>query len=126
MKTLTQSEKEAAVAWIFEHSKAPTMYSKLLTSVLIFMVFEEDGTFCSPTIDEIREVTRIKSKTTVRKAVRELEEAGEWAVIRTPGSSRNTYHPMFIPDARTDLLTPESMERLQVALNSPAAGIDDE
>jgi hypothetical protein len=59
---------------------------------------------CNPSIASIMEKSRIKSKNTVKRAIEELEESGEWVAIRSKGRHSTQYFPMFVAGARKDLL----------------------
>lgn len=59
---------------------------------------------CNPSIASIMEKSRIKSKNTVKRAIEELEESGEWVAVRSKGRHSTQYFPMFVTGARKDLL----------------------
>lgn len=59
---------------------------------------------CNPSIASIMEKSRIKSKNTVKRAIEELEESGEWVAVRSKGRHSTQYFPMFVSGARKDLL----------------------
>lgn len=59
---------------------------------------------CNPSIASIMEKSRIKSKNTVKRAIEELEESGEWVAVRSKGRHSTQYFPMFVSGARKELL----------------------
>lgn len=59
---------------------------------------------CNPSVESIMEKTKIKSRNTVNRAIEELENSGEWVVVRSKGRKSAQYFPMFVSGARKDLL----------------------
>lgn len=59
---------------------------------------------CNPSSETLLAKTRMKSKHTLRKAIQELEETGEWVVVKSKGRKSHHYYPMFVKNARLDLL----------------------
>lgn len=59
---------------------------------------------CNPSVESIMEKTKIKSRNTVNRAIEELENSGEWVVVRSKGRKSAQYFPMFVAGARKDLL----------------------
>jgi DNA-binding MarR family transcriptional regulator len=114
MTIMTQPEMEAAVKWLFEQSKAPSTSSARLNHQLLFHYMTGDQEGCSPTVGELCGQTGY-SKSTVLKGLRDLEECGEWVIVRPGGNAKNVYYPMFVARAKTELLTPERAERLRIA-----------
>jgi hypothetical protein len=59
---------------------------------------------CNPSVESIMDKTKIKSRNTVNRAIEELENSGEWVVVRSKGRKSTQYFPMFVSGARKDLL----------------------
>lgn len=88
----------------FYESKAETTNAWALAYALLgFWNMDRTGR-CNPSLETLLAKTRIKSVNTLKKAIRELEEIGEWAVVRSKGRTSHYYYPMFVKNARTDLL----------------------
>lgn len=51
---------------------------------------------CNPSITSLCEVTNIKSRTTIKNALMELEDSGRWVIDRKGGKSSNHYYPQFV------------------------------
>lgn len=64
---------------------------------------------CNPSRTTLMARTGIKSKDTLRKLTDELVLGGHFAVVQPPGRSTQ-YYPMFVKNARTDLLEASQQE----------------
>lgn len=71
------------------------MYEKLVELILLSAWGLDPDGVCSPSAQTIMDSARIKSKTTVFKAIKRIEATGRWQVIRTEGQA-NIYVPQFI------------------------------
>jgi hypothetical protein len=92
-----------AMKWVALDSPEKSQIAQSVSLCLAAHWNPLNGEYAYPALSTIMKRTGIKSSQTVRKAVDELEALGEWAVIRNEHSS-NFYFPMFVKNARTDLL----------------------
>lgn len=101
-----------AIHWILSNSgkKLSTDARHLALQLAHYWNMDGKGT-CNPSILRLREDTGM-SKQTLRKCIEELEDSGEWVVIRSKGRSRTRYYPMFVQGAKTELLVNVEEERL--------------
>jgi hypothetical protein len=84
---------------------------------LIFMCGMNPKGFCDVSFEYLAERTNL-SAMTCRRAAQELEDLGEWVVIRTKGRKRTRYYPMFVEGAQTHLLSSVERDRAARKLES--------
>lgn len=112
-------------AWnyLFYNSKAVSVEAKAVSFILAGF-WNMDGTKrCNPSLESIRERTGIKSDSTVRRALDELEAVGEWVGIRSKGHRTTRYYPMFVEGADLSLIElakEEKLKRLELAAERKA------
>lgn len=101
-----------AIHWILSNSgkKLSTDARHLALQLAHYWNMDGKGT-CNPSILRLREDTGM-SKQTLRKCIEELEDSGEWVVIRSKGRSRTRYYPMFVQGAKAELQVNVEEERL--------------
>lgn len=117
-----------AMKWVHRDSPTKSHSAMSVSGCLASFWNPNVQEFCFPSNATIMERTGIRSEETVRKAVKELEALGEWAVVRMDRSSHK-YYPMFVKNARTDLLATDIQQQQleRRALNEQrqsAAGVD--
>jgi hypothetical protein len=94
------------------HDKPKSAAATVVALHLIFMCGMNPKGFCDVSFEYLAERTNL-SAMTCRRAAQELEDLGEWVVIRTKGRKRTRYYPMFVEGAQTHLLS--SVERDRAA-----------
>ena len=98
--------KNTFEAWNFLwYETTVESHSALAVAFALLGFWNMDGKGrCNPSIASIMEKSRIKSKNTVKRAIEELEESGEWVAVRSKGRHSTQYFPMFVSGARKELL----------------------
>jgi hypothetical protein len=93
------------LTYVHRNSKALTA-NGFNTSIALAGYYNMNGKErCNPSLETLMATTRIKSRQGQRNALAELEAVGEWVVIRSKGRQSNHYYPMFVRNARIDLLS---------------------
>lgn len=100
--TVLQSESGfTATQWVIRNSRTTTATGKLI-SVLLADRWRPGGEVFLK-VKTLQELSNLKSKQAVLNALEDIENAGEWAIIRREGRS-SLFVPMFVEGADEELL----------------------
>jgi hypothetical protein len=107
----SQFKKESGFSitqWVLRNSKTTTPTGKLISAILADRWKPGGEVYLK--VETIMKLSNIKSKQTVLNALIDIEDAGEWAVIRREGYT-SQYIPMFVEDADQELLAKSIQDR---------------
>lgn len=98
--------------WMMSGKDKPKSVNATVISLhLIFLCGMSKKDYCEVSMSTLKKRTGL-SEMTVRRAITELEDLGEWVGVRSTGRTRTRYYPMFIENAQTHLLETVQADRL--------------
>lgn len=92
------------MGWVIRFQSQKSVYATSVAFVLASFWNMDGNERCNPSLSTIMAKSGVKSRQGVRDALEELEASGEWVVVRHKAPQRNDYYPMFVANARKDLL----------------------
>lgn len=85
-----------ATKYVIENDKLSNSAFTVAIALCYYWNMDGKGT-CNPSLENIRRLAHIKSRSTVKLALAELEASGEWIIDRSEdGKKTNNYYPQFV------------------------------